>query len=345
MKIYSKFFLLLSLTLFIMNTSVYAQKATSAFKIYTNDNKQLMKVDKKGVVKVMGKKSGVLRADGVLASLKNDTLVFIDSQGILYSKELRPFAKIDENGTIEFDKDKKLEWTTEGKLQVRESNFIRVEPNLKEHYADASLLFLVYATMITSSSEYIEIEGAEYDTNESVPELDNKNEEQMNIEDQLPSVTKIVFGSVKSGTLNGSLQNEAFPTEYSYSHYDATIANKEFKAEFDALIQSYYDNTIINDTISLRAYLILLRDNNVESLKAIHDKSFGKMAKGKSTYHLPILIYSDDLNTPDFTVDYNSLDMRGMGVNILYEFINQHAQHFSSAVPDEFYNTHYSSKY
>ncbi|HLV42186.1 MAG TPA: hypothetical protein VKY37_07900 [Brumimicrobium sp.] len=344
MKIYSKFILLLSFTPFIMNTSTYAQKSSPAFKIYTNDNKQIMKVNKKGVVKVMGKKSGVLRADGVLTSLKNDTLVFIDSQGILYSKELLPFAKIDENGTIEFDKDKKLEWTSEGNLQVRESNFIRVEPNLKEHYADASLLFLVYATMMTSSIEFVEVEGAEYDTTES--EFYNQNEEQMNSEDQLPNVSKIVFGSVKSGTLNGSLQNEVFPTEYSYSHYDATIdANKEFKADFDALIQDYYDNTIVNDTISLREYLTLLRDNNEESLKVIHDKSYGKMAKGKSIYHLPILIYSDDLNTPYFTVDYNSLDMKGVGVSNLHEFINQHAQHFSSEVPDEFYNTHYSNKY
>jgi len=134
-----------------MNTSCSTQKELVAFKVYSQKDKKIMKVNKNGILSISGKKLGVLTADGVLTNLENDTLAYQDASGIVYSREHKALGKIDKNGAIEIDQNEKLSWTADGKLQLKENQSIRVEPNFKEYYDKASFLFIVYATMESSS--------------------------------------------------------------------------------------------------------------------------------------------------------------------------------------------------
>ena len=143
-----------------MNTSCSTQKNVIAFKIYSQENKKIMKVNKNGNVSVSGKKLGILTADGVLTNLENDTLAYKSAEGVVYSREHKPLGRIDKNSAIEIKNDEKFTWTADGKLKVKDKDFIRVEPNFKEFYHKASFLFIVYATL-TESGKSLEIEGAD----------------------------------------------------------------------------------------------------------------------------------------------------------------------------------------
>lgn len=157
MKMNIKYLFLLSLLLIIMSTSCSTQKDVIAFKMYSQKDKKIMKVNRSGIVSVSGKKHGILRPDGVLTNLEGDTLAYRALDGIVYSREHKLMGSIDEHGAIELNQDKKFAWTADGKLQVRENETIRVEPNFKEYYDKASFLFIIYATM-ASAKEAVEKE-------------------------------------------------------------------------------------------------------------------------------------------------------------------------------------------
>lgn len=128
------------------------QKDKVAFKVYSQNEKKIMKVKRSGAVIVTGEKVGFLREDGVLTDLKNDTLAYENAEGVVYSKNHRAIGKIDKNDAIEIDATNKLVWTATGKLQITENEFIRVEPNFKTFYHKTAFLFVVY-TSINSSDE------------------------------------------------------------------------------------------------------------------------------------------------------------------------------------------------
>lgn len=123
------------------------QKEKVAFKVYSQEEKKIIKVKRSGAVSIEGEKVGVLREDGVLTNLKNDTLAYNTSAGLVYSKNHKPIGKIDKNGAIEIDATTKLVWTADGKLQVTEEKYIRVEPNFQTFYNKTAFLFIVYVSM------------------------------------------------------------------------------------------------------------------------------------------------------------------------------------------------------
>lgn len=123
------------------------QKDKVAFKVFSQDEKKIINVKRSGIVNVEGEKVGVLRGDGVLTNLKNDTLAYKTSEGLVYSKDHQAIGKIDKNDAIEIDATTKLVWTADGKLQITEEKYIRVEPNFQTFYNKTAFLFIVYATM------------------------------------------------------------------------------------------------------------------------------------------------------------------------------------------------------
>ncbi|RYM35129.1 hypothetical protein ERX46_07060 [Brumimicrobium glaciale] len=136
------------------------QKDKVAFKVYSQEETKIMKVKRSGAVIVTGEKVGFLRNDGVLTDLKNDTLAYKNAEGVVYSKTHQTIGKIDKNDAIEIDSSTKLVWTADGKLQIRDNEFIRVEPNFKAFYHKTAFLFIIYAS-INSSDEEIDIEESE----------------------------------------------------------------------------------------------------------------------------------------------------------------------------------------
>src|SRR5690554_303509 len=158
MKMNITYLFILSSILMFMNTSCSTQKELVAFKVYSQKDKKIMKVNKNGILSISGKKLGILTAEGVLTNLENDTLAYQDASGIVYSREHKALGKIDKNGAIEIDATTKLVWTADGKLQVTEEKYIRVEPNFQTFYNKTAFLFIVYVSMNSSDEELENVE-------------------------------------------------------------------------------------------------------------------------------------------------------------------------------------------
>jgi len=144
--------------------AIVTKKEPIAFKIYSQEDKRIMKVKRSGVLTVSGEKLGILRPDGVLTNLENDTLAYQDANGVVYSREHTTLGKVDEHGAIEMVHGDQFSWTADGKLQLKGDQSIRVEPNFKNYYDKASFLFIVYASIASAGGDSeIQIEGAEYE--------------------------------------------------------------------------------------------------------------------------------------------------------------------------------------
>ncbi|MCT4581151.1 MAG: hypothetical protein N4A35_07010 [Flavobacteriales bacterium] len=158
---------------------------------------------------------------------------------------------------------------------------------------------------------------------------------------ELPKISKVVIGNIESGNYGGSLPNEIFESIYSYSRFSLT-EHPELQIKFEALINDFFDNSIVNDSVTLRQYLFYVYNKQEVKLNQIHSK-YNNIPKGSKIQNLPILLFSADKNTPIFKL--NQLDISitstNNSKNELYQFIIDNGFNFSSAIPDDFYNTYY----
>lgn len=145
------FFILPFISLLMLSTScaILTKKEHVSFRIYSQEDQKIMKVKRSGTLTVSGEKLGILRPDGVLTNLENDTLAYQDVNGVVYSREHEILGKVDEHGAIEMVmvQGDQFSWTADGKLQLNSDQSIRVEPNFKIYYDKASFLFIVYVSM------------------------------------------------------------------------------------------------------------------------------------------------------------------------------------------------------
>lgn len=123
------------------------QKNKVAFKVFDQDKKKIMKVKRNGIVNIEGEKVGILKGDSVLTDLNNDILAYKTSEGLIFSKSQEAIGRIDENAAIEIDASTNLVWTADGRLQLPENRYLRVEPNFQSFYNKTSFLFVVYSAM------------------------------------------------------------------------------------------------------------------------------------------------------------------------------------------------------
>lgn len=152
---------------------------------------------------------------------------------------------------------------------------------------------------------------------------------------------RITTAYIDSGSFNGSLDYEVRPSVYHYSNYDATAEkNEEIKKEFLSLLENYLDDTTVNNSLSLREYLTLLTSKDQEALTKVH-KKVAPRPRGASLQELPVLLFSGADRLPQFTIDLFEVDLKGSGLTALYQFMYEHATHFSSAIPDAFFSANY----
>lgn len=160
---------------------------------------------------------------------------------------------------------------------------------------------------------------------------------------KLPEIRMMVAGYIESGTYNGSLPTEIFPSVYHYSKYDCNEMEEGNNVRFKTLMEEYLATTIVNDLISLEEYLILMQEQKQDELTEIHQKYNKVMPKGNKMAQLPILLFSGEGDLPTFTLYPNLLDLKGVARAKLAEFLAEHAKHFSSEIPDPFFAAYYPS--
>lgn len=157
----------------------------------------------------------------------------------------------------------------------------------------------------------------------------------------LPEISQVVMGYIESGTLGGSVPNDLFPSVYHYSNYDSNKAKDAVeKAAFQVVLTDYLDNTLVNDMISLRAYLLLLLNQDQAALEKVHQKAEA-LPKGSRIQHLPMLFFAEASSLPRFQLNPHSANLRGNGTIKWGTFMSENAEHFSSEIPDLFFQTHY----
>ena len=160
---------------------------------------------------------------------------------------------------------------------------------------------------------------------------------------QLPQMSRIIMGYSVTTNYGGSIPLGAPNTRY-YTDYDVLKeTNETTKKEFYTIMKGYLDNTMVNESITLRAYLVLQYNNDEAKLKEIHDKR-PTQAKGNSIVKYPALLFHGGLAEPTFVLHPKNIELKGMGISSLNLFLEKHAKQFSSELPeDEFYIQYYSN--
>lgn len=159
---------------------------------------------------------------------------------------------------------------------------------------------------------------------------------------QLPKINRFISGYVKTSNYSGSTPIEGSSVRH-YADYDVLKeANEATKKEFYIVIENYLDNTMVNESITLRAYLVLQYNNDEAKLKEIHAKQ-APQEKGNVITYLPTLLFNGGLAEPTFVLQPNKVKLKGMGMSALNLFLEKHAHIFSSELPeDEFYKQYFS---
>lgn len=159
---------------------------------------------------------------------------------------------------------------------------------------------------------------------------------------QLPKINRFISGYVKTSNYGGSTPIEG-PSVRHYADYDVLKeTNEATKAEWYKTIENYLDNTMVNGSITLRAYLDLQLKNDQAKLKEIHAKQ-APQERGNVITYLPTLLFQGGLAEPTFVLQPNRVKLKGMGMSALNSFLEKHANIFSSELPeDEFYMKYFS---
>lgn len=157
------------------------------------------------------------------------------------------------------------------------------------------------------------------------------------------NISGIANGFIKSGTYGGSLPTEAFPTEYNYTFYDTkSEKNKQKIKEFESLIDKYLQQSVVNNTVTLKEYLDFLYSQNSEALNKIHSNFDSQVGKGNSHQPLPILFFVDDPKNTVLRVSLYEVNLNyPQAATELKAFLDKNARQFRSSIPDDFYNTYY----
>ena len=156
----------------------------------------------------------------------------------------------------------------------------------------------------------------------------------------LPEINQIMIGHVKSGTHGGSLPDEIFETVYNYSHFKLED-NSGLEATFKSLMDDYLDNSMVNNTISLKGYLSLVQDKKELEINKIHEKHSNMIAKGAAKQDLPTLLFSKNNETPLFTLNRYYIEITSPSQNKLFQFVIDNGVNFSSSIPDSLYKKYY----
>lgn len=154
----------------------------------------------------------------------------------------------------------------------------------------------------------------------------------------------VAVGYVNSGTYGGSIQNEAFPTEHNYSKFSSSKVSDSLKRLFDNAMNSFLDNTTVNGIVTVREYIGFLLSSNAKKLEEIHNQEIPPRATGNRIQNLPILLFGKN-EVLKVELSQISLSIKGVGINDLFTFLKENGTHFSSIIPDEFYEKHYKGKF
>lgn len=170
--------------------------------------------------------------------------------------------------------------------------------------------------------------------------------------DQIQSPMKfkikaIANGFIISGNYGGSTQFEVFPSEYNYSFYDTTDPKNESNNEiFEELMNHYLVNTMVNNCVSLQEYLELMYQNEYTKLGEIHNQYHEIKPVGNSHQRLAVLFFVDDeKNTVLRLNPFQTHTKTNNHLSNLNLFLQKNAAHFSSKIPDDFFNNHYNNDY
>jgi hypothetical protein len=157
-------------------------------------------------------------------------------------------------------------------------------------------------------------------------------------------VTQISTGFTNSGSLNGSLSNNIRPDVYNYTNYDGTKGESEdSRKEFDLLMERFLDHTKVNGVSSLRDYLLLCTNNNQTAIINIHEQ-LPQRPKGTAISRKPILLFTGADSIPKYSIPLYNVNLSGIGVSEMYQFLKSNGSHFSSEIPDGFFQKYYFGK-
>lgn len=339
MKVTTKYILILTLIISMINSACSSKKNSPVFNISTEDGTELFRVDERGNVFANSEKVALLK-DGLLINLANDTIAILKQDHIVYDKSNKPITKILNDGTIDMGANKTLRWSNDGTFAIHSNQTISIKPNNKALYRQASLLFIAYATLENSDSS-IEITT---DSTEIINDTTNANtntENNMETDNSTNSlnITKISTAYIKSGSLNGSLPNNIRADVYNYTSFDV-IKNAKQQTAFNNVFETFLDETKVNNLISLRAYLQLVKDNKTTELLKVHN-ALPTRPIGNAISNLPILLFAENGSLPKYKIPLFDVDLTGIGVSKMYQFLKTNGKHFSSEIPDEFFQTYY----
>ena len=129
----------------ILTQSCSDNKAIAPFTLSGNE-KEIMKVDADGKVWVDGKQIAILHSDGLISDTKNDTIAIRKADGTVYDAKNKEIVKISADGSIDYGNEK-LSWNPDGTLVFMGDETLKIVPNNKDLYSNASLLFVIYASL------------------------------------------------------------------------------------------------------------------------------------------------------------------------------------------------------
>lgn len=153
-------------------------------------------------------------------------------------------------------------------------------------------------------------------------------------------IKSMATGYVKSGTYGGSVQKEIFPSVYNYSYFDGETSAKQ--EEFQFLLQHYFQNIKVNNTVSLQEYLEYLYSNDTAKLQEIHNQPLDKKPVGDNRQELATLFFVDDEAGTVLRIDPYLVQLSwNQDITNLNRFLQENVKHFSSQIPDEFYTKYY----
>jgi hypothetical protein len=115
------------------------------FTVETSADFTLISVTETGEIKIMEEAVGHWHVNGVILNNDKDTLVQRKEDGTMLDNNRKPFAKILDNGSIDFGSGQTLEWNEEGKLMLGPTEFLKITPNNPATYVPASCIFLLYS--------------------------------------------------------------------------------------------------------------------------------------------------------------------------------------------------------
>lgn len=331
---------LIFIYLLLIMTSCKSQKHISAFSIINNEGLEIIRVEDDGSVLASQIKVGILNSKGVLKNMESDTIAYLGNDLLLYDNEGRPMIRIDKQGSMDMGTPEKIRWSEDGKLVISDSKYIQITPNKKEFYGNASLLFFIYSNIQVQNSEII-IEGSTADLDKPINTLPMKIKTQDAKNSMDFKINRITKGHINFGSNKGALSNEIKPDVYNYSNFDASkTENEETIQEFKRLMKGFLDNTMVNERITLRAYLTLKAQNNQSELDKIHN-NLAPRPKGGSIHHLPILLFTENDNPVQFIIDQHFVELKGTGMSLINQFLEDNGQQYSEIVTDDFFDTNY----